>query len=41
MSCSATYFLEVRARVSLKGATSDPVRGKKNPKKLAFLTLLF
>ena len=27
--CSATYFLEVGARVSLKVATKRPVRGKK------------
>ena len=35
--CSATYFLEVGARVSLKVATKGSLRGKKSAKKISFL----
>ena len=31
ISCSATYFMEVGARVSLKVATKVSIRGKKTP----------
>ena len=34
--CLATYFLEVGARLSLKVATKESFRGKKDSKKLDF-----
>ena len=37
---SATYFLEVSLRISLRVVTNSLFRDKKNPQKIAFLTLL-
>ena len=37
MPCSATYFMEVGARVSLKVATKGSIRGKKKLGKFRFL----
>ena len=37
ISCSATYFLKVGERFSLKVATEATFRGKKTPENLDFL----